>query len=373
MQLEKVCDVFSGYAFKSFNSDHKGIPIIKIGNINNNGTIDLDNCQYSTEDPNVKYKSKNGDIYIALSGATTGKIGLMKSNNYYINQRVGIVRIKDNKIPVNYLLFFLQSKTKKILLDAAGAAQPNISPKDIAKYEIDIPSEEKMLSISNELNYLNRAISLKYHELLSLDELIKSRFIEMFKDKGFPIIPLKELSVSKAEYGAGSASIPYEEGRPRYVRITDINDDGTLNDDVVCSVNPQDDVDYKLSYGDFMFARMGATVGKTYAYFKGNEIYAGYLIRYKLDLNKLNPRYLFTYSKLEDYLLWVKNNQSGAAQPGINAKKYDTLPIPVAPIQLQNQFASFVELIDKSKFVVQQQIKELQELLDKKMDEYFSE
>ena len=173
----------------------------------------------------------------------------------------------------------------------------------------------------------------------------------MFGDKGYPIIPLKELSISKAEYGAGSASVPFEEGRPRYVRITDINDDGTLNDDVVCSINPQDDVDYKLSYGDFMFARMGATVGKTYAYFDGNEIYAGYLIRYKLDLSKLNPRYLFTYSKLNEYLLWVKNNQSGAAQPGINAKKYDMLPIPVAPIALQNEFASFVKLIDKSKFV----------------------
>jgi len=107
----------------------------------------------------------------------------MKSDNYYINQRVGIVRIKDLKVPVDYLLFFLQSKTKKILSDAAGAAQPNISPKDIAKYEISIPSEEKMISISKELNLISRTIVLKQNKLLSLDELIKSRFIEMFGDR----------------------------------------------------------------------------------------------------------------------------------------------------------------------------------------------
>ena len=192
-------------------------------------------------------------------------------------------------------------------------------------------------------------------------------------NKAYPKKDLKTLSLSRAEYGAGSASMPYVEGRPRYVRITDIKDDGTLNNDVVCSVNPKDDTDYKLSYGDFMFARMGATVGKTYAYFDGNQIYAGYLIRYRLNTNKINPRYLFFYTKLDEYLLWVKNSKSGAAQPGINAKKYDLLQIPVPPIELQNEFASFVEQVDKLKFNVQKEIKNLQELLDKKMQEYFSE
>ena len=173
----------------------------------------------------------------------------------------------------------------------------------------------------------------------------------MFTGKGFPKKLLKDVCKEKAQYGAGSASIPFQEGRPRYVRITDIKDDGTLNDDFVCSINIQDDHDYKLSYGDFMFARMGATVGKTYAFLHGNEIYAGYLIRYKLNLEVINPRYLFAYTKQEDYWSWVKANQTGAAQPGINAKKYDNLEILVPPISLQNEFAKFVEQIDKSKFI----------------------
>lgn len=193
----------------------------------------------------------------------------------------------------------------------------------------------------------------------------------MFISKEYPINKLDALSKSKGEYGAGSASIEYNPNRPRYVRITDINDDGTLNDDYVSSINIDDDEIYKLQYGDFLFARMGATVGKTYAYFEGNQIFAGYLIRYQLNLDKINPRYLFWYTKLDEYNKWVKLNQSGAAQPGINAKKYGLLEIPIPPIALQNEFADFVKLIDKSKFSVQKEIDLYQELLDKKMDEYF--
>lgn len=82
---------------------------------------------------------------------------------------------------------------------------------------------------------------------------------------------MDEVSLGKGEYGAGSASIEYDPERPRYVRITDINDDGTLNNDFVSSINLEDDEVYKLHYGDFLFARMGATVGKTYAYKSGKS------------------------------------------------------------------------------------------------------
>ena len=168
-------------------------------------------------------------------------------------------------------------------------------------------------------------------------------------NKEYPRKSLDEVSLGKGEYGAQSASVAYDSARPRYVRITDINDDGTLNNDVVTSINRTDDEQYKLEYGDFMFARMGATVGKTYVFVEGNQIFAGYLIRYRLNKSLINPRYLFWYTKSDEYLNWVKVNQSGAAQPGINAKKYGSLQIPLPPIGEQNGFAAFVEQIDKSK------------------------
>jgi len=214
-------------------------------------------------------------------------------------------------------------------------------------------------------------ISLRKQQLSKLDELVKSRFIELFVGKGYPTKTVDEVSLGKGEYGAQSASSAYDPTRPRYVRITDINDDGTLNDDVVSSANFDDDEQYKLEYGDFMFARMGATVGKTYAFIEGNQIFAGYLIRYRLNPELINPRYLFWYTRLDEYWNWVKLNQSGAAQPGINAKKYGSLQIPLPPIEEQNAFATFVEQTDKSKLAIQKSIEKLETLKKALMQKYF--
>ena len=178
----------------------------------------------------------------------------------------------------------------------------------------------------------------------------------MFIGKNYSRKTVDEVSLGKGEYGAQSASAEYTPDRPRYVRITDINDDGTLNNDVVSSINHSDDDQYRLRYGDFLFARMGATVGKTYAFREGNQIYAGYLIRYKLDLTQIHPLYLFWYTRLNEYWDWVKLNQSGAAQPGINAKKFGSLRIPVPPIDIQNHFVAFVAEVDKSKFRIQKSL-----------------
>lgn len=206
-------------------------------------------------------------------------------------------------------------------------------------------------------------------ESISAD--FKSRFVELFIGRGYPTKTVDEVSLGKGEYGAQSASAEYDPARPRYVRITDINDDGTLNNDIVASANSDDDEQYRLEYGDFMFARMGATVGKTYAFITGNQIFAGYLIRYKLNLKLINPRYLFWYTKLDEYWNWVKLNQSGAAQPGINAKKYGSLQIPLPPLKLQNQFAAFVAQVDKSKLAVKRSLEELETLKKSLMQQYF--
>lgn len=350
MLLEDICDIYSGYAIKEFNEDKLGIPVIKISNILKDGTIELDDCQYTIEKIDHKYQSKYDDIYIALSGATTGKIGILKSyDKFIINQRVGIIRKKENTIPIEFIKYFLFYYTDRILKEASGCAQPNISPKQIGKYILPRVGGNNIKFIVEILESLTNIIKKRKEQLNHLDELIKARFAEMFASKNYPREELDNLSYGKGEYGAQSASVEYNSSRPRYVRITDIKEDGSLNDDVVCSANVEDDKLYKLKYGDFCFARMGATVGKTYAYRGGNQIFAGYLIRYKLNLNRIIPEYLYEFTRLHDYKNWVSLNQSGAAQPGINAKKYGSLRIPVAPLEEQRVFAKFVEQVNKSK------------------------
>ena len=251
-----------------------------------------------------------------------------------------------------YLYYALKSQQERLFHIRSGACMPNIKKADLGKFEFEFNLDEnKQEEVVSALSLVESIIDERKSELVLLDNIIKARFVEMFVNKNYPRIELDSLSLEKGEYGAQSASVAYDSNRPRYVRITDINDDGSLNNDYVCSSNINDDETYKLTYGDFCFARMGATVGKTYAYKKGNQIFAGYLIRYKLNLEKIMPEYLYEFTRLDEYWNWVLLNQSGAAQPGINAKKYGSLRVPTAPIEEQKKFASFVAQVDKSKFI----------------------
>jgi type I restriction enzyme S subunit len=239
----------------------------------------------------------------------------------------------------------------KAKLRGSTARRRSLPTPTLLAFQVPLPGIEEQQDILDKVHRARAIKEKRENQIKKLDDLIKARFVEMFVGKNFPLVSVDDLSFGKGEYGAQSASVDYDASRPRYVRITDINDDGTLNDDFVSSSNVGDDKQYKLSYGDFLFARMGATVGKTYAFKEGNQIYAGYLIRYKLNLDKVMPEYLYAYTRLEEYWNWVKLNQSGAAQPGINAKKYGSLHIPVPPMSLQKEFQTFVGRVDKSKLL----------------------
>ena len=197
----------------------------------------------------------------------------------------------------------------------------------------------------------------------------------MFGKEAYDKKCLNDISVIKGEYGSGASAGEYIDGMPRYIRITDIQEDGELNNTSIVSPKNENNLEkYTLSYGDILFARTGATVGKTYKYSEedGYCIYAGYCIRFRLDLTKVNPDYIFIFTKTEEYKRWVTNKQRVVAQPNINAKEYgNDLLIPIPPIELQNKFAKIVEQIDKQKFEFEKSLKKLEELQDSLMQEYF--
>lgn len=361
--------------------DNTGYPITRIETISNR-TVNRNKMGYAGITDVSKYSDyilQDGDILMSHinSEIHLGKTALYeKKDNEIIIHGMNLLSLRPNKdlIDSKYAFYYLSSQ-------AFLRQIPNITKKSVnqasftvsALKELDfsVTTIEEQKKVANDLDKLNNLIELRTQQLSKFDKLVKSRFIELFIGKGYPIRTINEVSLGKGEYGAQSASTEYDPKRPRYVRITDINDDGTLNDDVVVSINPDDDKQYRLEYGDFMFARMGATVGKTYAFISGNQIFAGYLIRYKLNQKLINPRYLFWYTKLDEYWNWVKLNQSGAAQPGINAQKYGALQIPVPPIELQEQFAAFVEQTDKSKLAIQQSLEKLETLKKSLMQQYF--
>ena len=299
-----------------------------------------------------------------------GKVAITPKEMYSNEAIMAFIDKGVFQIEPAYLYYLLMHRDWDVGTNKAVMGK-TLNKATLSQISINIHELSEQHEITKVLDAISSIIEARKQQLQKLDELVKARFVELFIGKGYPTKTIDEVSLGKGEYGAQSASIEYDPTRPRYVRITDINDDGTLNDDVVASINPDDDEQYRLEYGDFLFARMGATVGKTFAFIAGNQIFAGYLIRYKLNQKLINQRYLFWYTKLDEYWNWVKLNQSGAAQPGINAKKYGSLRIPVPPVAEQEQFAAFVEQADKSKVAVQKALDEAQLLFDSLMQKYF--
>ena len=340
---------------------------IKAGDANPNGKY-----QFYTSSPD---ESRRCDEYLydckAIVMGTGGSATLHYYDGKFSTSTDCLTLIPNEKIRAKYLYYFFLANMDVLEAGFKGAGLKHTSKGYIDNIEItkipSLPSQDKIVNLFDELAL---RIEKERRQIEKLDELVKARFVEMFNSETKREL-LQNLSIGKSGYGAASASVPYNPNRPRYIRITDINDDGTLNNDYVCSINKSDDGVFRLQKGDFLFARMGATVGKTYYYRGGNQIFAGYLIRFKLDLEKILPEYLYAYTQTEEYLDWVKLNQSGAAQPGINAQKYSSLQIPIADIAEQTEFVYFVKQIDKSKFVVQKSLEKTQLLFDSLMQEYF--
>ena len=174
----------------------------------------------------------------------------------------------------------------------------------------------------------------------------------------YDYVLLREILVSHPKYGAGYKA-EKKQRDIRYIRITDINEDGSLNDDFA-SVAKYDN-QYLLKQDDFLIARTGNTVGKTFLYNEsmGKAIYAGYLIKFELDTDKVNPQYLLAYTKSSVYKTWIKNNMRVSAQPNINSKQYEESPIILPPLDIQNEIVAHITALRDEQKNLQQQASEL--------------
>jgi len=156
--------------------------------------------------------------------------------------------------------------------------------------------------------------------------------------------------VHDSNYGASESSEDYDPKKPRYVRITDINAQGRLKSDTKVSLSEEKSNGYLLREGDLVFARSGASVGKTYLHRNQNKdcAYAGYLIRQNINENLLNPEFLYQYTNSNRYNYWVDRIQRTGAQPNINAQEYGNLLIPYPSLSEQRKIATVLYTIDQA-------------------------
>ena len=159
----------------------------------------------------------------------------------------------------------------------------------------------------------------------------------------YPLTPLIKLLTTKPQYGASEQAV---DGDPntdfRYIRITDIDDYGNLLDDDWKSAE-ETDLKYLLEEDDVLFARSGST-GRAFVYKSklGKAIFAGYLIRFKFDPEKVNSSFVFHYTLTKIYKLWVHSVQRTTVQANINSKEFQSLEIPLPPLDVQNRIVEEV-------------------------------
>ena len=287
-----------------------------------------------------------------------GKVKIVNEDIYSNEAIMAFIPKTNNFIDENFLYYSLKGVRWNEGINKAVKGL-TLNKALISQKEIFLPNLAIQQEIASNLDSIADFLDLRRKQLNYLKELNKSLFTRMFgtpeyNEKGWNFISLKDISYTKGEYGSNKPAINYNGGY-RYIRITDINATGELKTEKVGVSDEEIEAQkYALKENDILFARSGATVGKNFLYNKkyGKCIFAGYLIRFKLNPHLISTKYLKIYLDTNYYWNWVKNCQNIVAQPNINAKQYgEDLKIMLPPIELQNKFAERVEKIEKLSFI----------------------
>ncbi|MFV0211813.1 restriction endonuclease subunit S [Empedobacter falsenii] len=153
---------------------------------------------------------------------------------------------------------------------------------------------------------------------------------------------LGEVLLSNPDYGINAAAVNYDDTLPTYLRITDIDDNGRFIKDNLSSVDDLNSGKYYLKTNEIVFAKTGASVGKTYLYNKkdGDLVFAGFLIRTKINTDKAHSKFIFYNTQTKFYQNWIIANSMRSGQPGINSNEIKSLQIPLPPLAEQEAIAS---------------------------------
>lgn len=311
-----------------------------------------------------KLLMKKGDVLFGKRRAYQKKVAIAPFDGIFSAHGM-VLRPNEKIVDKDFFPLFISSD---YFLDAAikisvGSLSPTINWRDLRELKFCLPDLETQRKLAKVLWAINATMQNYKVLLAKTDELVKSQFIEQFGDPsnnvyGYPVTTLKEVAVGPLSYGSVSSATEFD-GITRYVRITDIMDDGKLGGDIKSATKT--DAKYLLREGDILFARTGATVGKTCRYREsyGRAIYAGFLIRLIPDTTLIDPDYLYHFTKSDYYWDFVRSAQRVVAQPNINAQEYGDLQILLPKIEAQKSFAAFVRQSDKSKFELNRALDEL--------------
>ena len=379
---------FKGLWGTDFSDD--GIPVIKTNNMTYEGRIDFSDICIR----NIPYKEaennflKKGDLIIEKSGGTkTHSVGYVnifegEDDKYVCNNFILPLRPNTELVFPKYLFWQLHGMYEAGRFSDCynkTTGIQNLQKKTYFSKDINLPSKEEQIKIAVHLDKIQSAIDNKKQQLSLLDEAVKSEFVEMFGEN--PVESgkwkVERLGNLCTITSGGTPDRKNEEywknGTIPWVKTTELqNNELSIVEEYITEKGLDESAAKIVPEETILLAMYGQ--GKT----RGMTAF----LKIQASTNQACACILPTKSKeLSQRFIWyflimnyenIRNLAVGCNQLNLNSNLVKSIQIPIPPLDLQNQFAAFVQQIDKSKFVVKQQIADLQELLDSKMQEYFS-
>lgn len=363
----------------------EGIKLLNVANLVD-GKIDLSTSDryISKEEANGKYKhflADEGDLVIASSGIQVNyfdkKMGFIKKEHLPLCMNTSTIRFKvldKNTTNIRYFMYFLKSDIFKRQLQKliTGSAQLNFGPSHLKKIKINMPLLENQNKEVNELDKVQEIIDIREKQIEQLDELIKSQFVELFGNiseyerlENYAVLITKGASPKWQGINYqndGTLFVTSENVREGFVDISKPKYlDNKINEILPRSILKRDDILINI---------VGASIGRAAKYdydYLANINQAVALVR----TQNINNIFLLTYLNSDGAIKMYDDMKKGGARENLSLKNIADLRIPKASIELQNQFAEFVKLIDKQKFEIQKSLEEMEKLQESLMNKYF--
>ena len=376
--------VRNGATIKQNKENRNGYPITRIETLSND-KFNYDRLGYASifDEKYSDYYLKDGDVLLSHinSEKFLGRSVMYKDigfGNIIHGMNLLNIRFKTNYLPKYFEYYARSSIAKRYFIKNTKHAVNQASISSTAIKNMPIPNVtldvQKKVVIS--LNIIDNAINSKQKQFILLDELIKSRFIEMFEtiDLSEQRSNWKELGLVSKIYTGTTPSTKEPknwDGDILWITPAEMNQDTFYVYDTVRKIT---EIGLKSKSLDLMpvntvLLSTRAPIGKVGIVGKPMACNQGFK-NFECS-SEVNP--VFLYTLLKNNTDYLNSLGSGTTFLEVSKSRISKMLIPVPSIELQNQFESYIKLIDKLKFIVQEQIKNLQELFDKKMDEYFGE
>ena len=311
------------------------------------------------------YLLKEGDLLFARTGASVGKTylyrqfdGMVYFAGFLIRARIG----EGADPEFAYQATLTDAYKKYVAITSQRSGQPGVNAQEYADYQLMLPSKTEQQQIGMTLRSLDDLITLHQRKYDKLVIFKKSMLEKMFPKDGESVPEIRFAGftdpweqrklgdvASSFDYGLNAAATEYD-GQNKYLRITDIDDEThefSKSDLTTPLADLAMSADYLLKEGDLLFARTGASVGKTYLYrqFDGMVYFAGFLIRARIG-EGADPEFAYQATLTDAYKKYVAITSQRSGQPGVNAQEYADYQLMLPSKTEQQQIGMTLRSLD---------------------------